>query len=385
MADRNRPALLALVVAVCSCVLMPSTASAAETAPATRLRLVTVASGLDRPVFAISPAGDSRLFVVEQGGRIRIVRDGRLLAAPFLDLRDRVRAGGERGLLSVAFHPGYARNGLLFVDYTDRKGETCVERFRVSTDPDRADAATGHVLLKIHQPYANHNGGLVMFGLDSMLYIGMGDGGSGGDPQGYAQNPAELLGKLLRIDVGHGEPYAIPPGNPFVAQKGWRPEIWALGLRNPWRFCFDALSRQLIIADVGQGQWEEIDAVPAGVGGWNFGWARMEGRHVFHAATRTITSPTPPIDEYDHGHGCSIVGVFVYRGARMPQLRGLYFFTDYCDSRLRAIRIERSTVTERREWDVHASGAVSSFGVDSAGELYLITLDGSVSRIAPAP
>ena len=397
-APRRRPAHAALACALVLLAACESHAAAslppganaptpamAGTSASRPLRLVTVAEGLDRPLYAISPPGDARLFVVEQVGRIRVLRGGVMRRTPFLDLRDRVSSGGERGLLSVAFHPDYARNGWFFVNYTDRQGDTRIERFHVSADPDRADPASAREVLRIHQPYSNHNGGLVMFGPDSLLYIGMGDGGSGGDPHGNGQDPATLLGKLLRIDVNHGQPYAIPADNPFVARPGIRPEIWALGLRNPWRFCFDENRRQIIIADVGQNEWEEIDAVPATVGGWNFGWNRMEGSHVFRAQTRPVTPLTPPVDEYSHARGCSIIGGFVYRGRRMPNLRGLYFYSDYCDSRLRAIRIEHSSVTERHEWDVHASGAVSSFGMDSSGELYLTTLDGRVSRIESVP
>src|SRR3989475_6913841 len=219
------------------------------------LRLEIVARGLSDPLYLTAPAGDARLFIVEQAGRIRIVKDGRLLPTPFLDLRDSVGAGGERGLLGLAFHPAYARNGRFYVDYTDKHGDTRIKRFAVSTDPDRADPASGTQLLFIAQPYANHNGGLVMFGPDGMLYVGMGDGGSGGDPHGNGQNKRTLLGKLLRIDVDRGDPYAIPPDNPFVGAAGARPEISATGLRNPWRFAFDRATGLLYIADVGQNPW----------------------------------------------------------------------------------------------------------------------------------
>jgi glucose/arabinose dehydrogenase len=211
----------------------------------------------------------------------------------------------------------------------------------------------------------------------------MGDGGAGGDPLGNAQNPGSLLGKLLRIDVDHGAPYRVPAGNPFASKTGWRGEIWALGLRNPWRFCFDPASGLLIIADVGQNEWEEIDAVPARVGRWNFGWNRMEGRHVFRASAQT-SGLTAPVDEYGHDRGCSVIGGFVYRGHELPALDGLYFYSDYCDGRLRAERIENLHVTERAEWNLHLSGSVSSFGLDAAGELYVTTLDGHVYKIVKA-
>jgi glucose/arabinose dehydrogenase len=349
------------------------------------LRLEVVAQGLDRPLDLVSPPGDARLFVVEQGGEVRVIRDGHLLPVPFLDLRAKVRAGGERGLLSLAFHPRYAANGLCYVNYTDREGDTRVERYRVSSDPDRADPGSGHLVVHIAQPHANHNGGLVCFGPDGMLYIGMGDGGSQRDPHRNGQNPGVLLGKLLRIDVDHGDPYAIPPDNPFVGRPGFRPEIWALGLRNPWRFCFDPPSGQLIIADVGQNQWEEIDAVPYQRGGWNFGWSLAEGRHPMNAGTPSVTPLTGPVWEYDHERGCSIIGGFVYRGRAIPGLGGLYLYSDYCDGRLFAVRIEHGQAAEPRGWDLGTRGAVSSFGEDARGEVYLTTFDGRVSRIVPAP
>ena len=348
---------------------------------AVALRLEVVAEGLSQPVYLASPPGDPRQFVLEQVGRIRIIEGGRLLRAPFLDIRSRVRSGGERGLLSVAFHPRFAQNGFFYVDYTDLEGDTRIERYRVSRDRGRADPASAHLILHVDQPYANHNGGLVMFGPDGMLYVGMGDGGAGGDPHGNGQNPGALLGKLLRLDVDHGDPYVTPRDNPFIHRTGFRPEIYALGLRNPWRYCFDPPSGQLVIADVGQDQWEEIDAVPAKGGGWNFGWNLEEGRHAFHSGTPATPTLTSPVYEFGHDRGCSIIGGFVYRGRKIAELSGLYLYSDYCDSRLRAVRIENGRATDAGEWNLHARGAVSSFGVDDAGEIYLTTLDGRVSRI----
>jgi len=373
-------------VAPMLCAALAAGAGAAATAPTREsmsLRLETVAEGLDQPLDVAAPAGDPRLFVVEQAGTIRVIRDGKLLPEPFLDLRSRVKSGGERGLLSVAFHPDYARNGFFFVNYTDMHGDTRVERYHVSADPDRADPASAKLVITIAQPHANHNGGLVMFGPDGMLYIGMGDGGSQGDPHGNGQNPAALLGKILRLDVDHGDPYAVPRDNPFLQRAGFRPEIWALGLRNPWRFCFD--QGQMVIADVGQNLWEEIDAAPLRPGGWNFGWNLMEGAHAYHAGTPSVTPLRGPVWEYGHERGCSIIGGFVYHGHRAPALEGLYVFSDYCDSRLRAVRITGDHASEPHEWDVHARGAVSSFGLGSDGELYITTFDGRVSRIVTAP
>jgi len=340
----------------------------------------TVVDGLDRPLYVTAPAHDSRLFIVEQTGRVRVMRAGHLLPHPFLDVSDRVSHATEQGLLSLAFHPHYAHNGFVYIDYTDRRGDTRIERYRVSADSDRVESASMTLILTVAQPYANHNGGLVLFGPDGMMYIGMGDGGSAGDPHGYAQDSTSLLGKMLRIDVDHGAPYSIPYDNPFRGRAGWRPEIWALGLRNPWRFCFDPPTGALIIADVGQNLWEEIDAVPAKTGGWNFGWNRMEGRHLYREATQ-VSGLTGPVDEYGHDRGCSVIGGFVYRGRAVPEIAGLYFYSDYCDGRVRAERIDNSRVTDRYEWNLHLSGAVSSFGLDAAGELYITTLDGHVVRI----
>ncbi len=352
--------------------------------PAEGLRLERVASGLESPVHLTAPAGDRRLFIVEQPGRIRIVKNGQLLAAPFLDLTDRVGYGGERGLLSLAFHPRYAANGRFYVNYTDRAGNTRVERYVVSRDPDRADSDSAKLVLTVQQPYRNHNGGHILFGPDGMLYIGMGDGGSGGDPQGHAQNRGDLLGDLLRIDVDHGDPYAIPPDNPFVREPGARPEIWAWGLRNPWRMCFDRVAGLLVIADVGQDRWEEIDAVPSGRAGVNYGWNRMEGAHCFRTPLCDRAGLALPILDYGHGEGCSITGGCVYRGRRIPAIAGRYFFSDYCQGWIRSIRIVNGEARERREWRGLHPDNVTSFGEDAEGELYVLSQEGRVWRIVPA-
>ena len=368
--------------------LLPAAARGAVPAQAFRpsdgIQLEVVASGLDRPVHLAAPAGDPRLFVVEQPGRIRVIRGGRLLERPFLDLTDRVRSGGERGLLSVAFHPRYAENGWLFVDYTDKSGESRIERYHVSPDPDRAEPASGSLLLRIHQPYANHNGGLVLFGPDGMLWIGMGDGGSGGDPHGYAQNPASLLGKLLRIDVDHGRPYAIPRDNPFPERAGYRPEIWAMGLRNPWRFSFDRATGDLYIADVGQDRWEEVDVASGSAAGLNYGWNWMEGEHGFREGAPDPRSFVRPALEYGHDQGCSITGGLVYRGERVPALAGCYLFSDYCRGWIRSFRYQGDRAVELREWRTASPGRVASFGEDGSGEAYVVSYDGRVYRIAPA-
>ena len=244
--------------------------------------LQTVVEGLDFPVWLTSPPGDPRLFVVEKGGRVVIVENGAVLPTPFLDLRGQVSTGSEQGLLSLAFHPGYSSNGRFFVNFTDTAGDTRVVEYRVSPgDPGRADPGSARVVLAIEQPFANHNGGLVLFGPDGMLYVGMGDGGSGGDPQGNGQNLGALLGKMLRIDVDGAQPYAVPDDNPFVDTAGARPEVWAYGLRNPWRFSFDRDTGDLYIADVGQNRVEEVNAVSGAGGGLNYGWNVMEGTRCF--------------------------------------------------------------------------------------------------------
>jgi glucose/arabinose dehydrogenase len=351
---------------------------------AATLRLQPIASGLDSPLYLTAPAGDSRLFIVEQPGRIRIVRDGQLVARPFLDIAGRVSSGGERGLLSVAFHPQYASNGFFYVNYTDRNGDTRIERYSVTADPNVADPASGKLLLSIKQPFSNHNGGLNLFGPDGMLYIGMGDGGSGGDPMGNGQNRNTLLGKLLRIDVDGGDPYAIPPDNPFAGQNGARQEIWALGLRNPWRFSFDREANLLYVADVGQNRWEEVDVVPAGAGGLNYGWNRMEGTHCYGTPTCDQAGLVLPVLEYGHDQGCSVTGGYVYRGKSIPSIVGQYFYADYCQGWVRSFKYANGAATVPREWAVGAVGNILSFGEDAAGELYLLAANGRVYRIAGA-
>ncbi len=299
-----------------------------------------VLAGLNAPV-DVTNAGDGsgRIFVVEQAGRIRIVRDGQLLERPFLDITDRIASGGERGLLGLAFHPDYPADPRLFVDYTDRDGNTVVAAFTGSAaDPDVADPASEQVILQVAQPFSNHNGGAVEFGSDGMLYIGLGDGGSGGDPQGNGQNLGVLLAKILRIDVGvpsSSTPYAIPADNPLVGVAGARPEIWLSGLRNPWRFRFDRMTGDLWIGDVGQGAWEEIDVARAGRGGFDLGWNTMEGFHCYRPADGCDqTGLTLPVAEYGHDQGCAVIGGVVVRDPRQGALDGRYLFGDACSDDL---------------------------------------------------
>ncbi|MEX0893607.1 MAG: PQQ-dependent sugar dehydrogenase [Gemmatimonadota bacterium] len=374
---------LALLLAL-ACADSTAPADDGTTPPGSlELRLVEVAAGLQSPVHVAAPSGDARLFVVEQPGRIRIIRNGALLERAFLDITAQVGSGGERGLLSVAFHPNYAANGRFYVNYTDTSGDTRVERYTVSADADVADAASASLVLAVAQPFGNHNGGQVAFGPDGMLYIGMGDGGSGGDPLEHGQNLATLLGALLRIDVDAGEPYALPSDNPFTGTLAARAEIWAYGLRNPWRFHFDPPSGLLYIADVGQNQWEEIHVEPADSGGVNYGWNVMEGRHCYGGGSCDQSGLALPVLEYSHGDGCSVSGGAVYRGQLIPELRGHYFYADYCGGWIRSFRMDDGAAVDRLEW-IRGAGNVTSFGTDAAGEMYLVTGAGRVFRIERA-
>jgi glucose/arabinose dehydrogenase len=379
---RNTAALPATLVLIASLACARGGADGQPRLGGIALHLVT--DRVEAPVWLTSPPGDPRLFVVEQEGRIRVIKGGRLLDRPFLDIARNIASGGERGLLSVAFHPDYARNGLLFVNYTDRGGDTRIERYRVSDDPDRADPASAHLLLAIEQPYSNHNGGLVMFGPDGKLWIGMGDGGSGGDPGNRAQNPRELLGKLLRIDVDRGDPYGIPSDNPFADGRQGRAEIWALGLRNPWRFAFD--QDRVYIADVGQNRWEEVHVEDARTPGLDYGWRQREGRHSNKAGAPGVPGArrVEPVLEYGHDDGCSITGGFVYRGRAVPSLVGHYVYADYCSGWIRSFRMNGDAVTDPRTWDVPNIPAITSFGQDAHGELYVLSGHGEVYRIEPA-
>lgn len=347
----------------------------------TGLAVEVVAEGLSNPLHLTSPPDDPRLFVVEQPGRIRIIADGRLLEEPFLDLTDRVRSGGERGLLGLAFHPEYASNGRFFVNYTDENGDTRIEEYRVSQDPDRADPTAARLLLKVEQPFANHNGGLVVFGPDGMLYVGLGDGGGAGDPEGNGQDTDTLLGSLLRLEVDGAEPYTIPPDNPLADDPAGRPELWAWGLRNPWRFSFDAAEGMLYVADVGQNRYEEVNAVPAAAAGLDYGWNIMEGRHCFAEPDCDPTGLVLPVLEYEHPEGCSVTGGHVYRGGALPEVVGHYLYSDFCGGWLRSFRLEDGEAVERREWEVGDLGQVLSFGEDADRELYILSANGRVYRL----
>ncbi|HZI29024.1 MAG TPA: PQQ-dependent sugar dehydrogenase [Gemmatimonadaceae bacterium] len=346
--------------------------------------LMNIASGLTRPVHLVAPPFDPRLFVVEQTGRIRIIQNGTLVPQPFLDISARTLPvtadDDEHGLLGLAFHPQYATNGFYFVFYMDPAQDLVVERYQVTSNPNVSGTA-GTVVLRVpHALKKSHNGGGLGFGPDGYLYVSIGDGGCCADPLSAGQNLNTLLGKLLRIDV-NSTPYTIPASNPFAGQSGRRGEIWAYGLRNPWRFDIDPLSSTLYIADVGEDDIEEVNAVSLSVSGPNFGWSIMEGSNCFQDQGCSPLGLRVPVVEYSHTEGCSITGGFVYRGALIPELQGHYFYSDWCSGFLRSFYLANGTVTQQQSWGVASPGNVTSFGRDSAGELYVLTQAGNVYRI----
>ncbi|MFI5258213.1 MAG: PQQ-dependent sugar dehydrogenase [Candidatus Limnocylindrales bacterium] len=369
----------------------PTPAQKPTALPVVSIGLVAVARGLPSPIGVSVAPGDPRLFVIGQTGRVVIVNGGSVTGT-FLDISARMSCCGERGLLGLAFHPKYASNGRFFVRYTDPAGDIRISEFHVSSNPNVADPGSEKILLTIpHPSYANHNGGRIVFGADGYLYIGTGDGGSGGDPNNHGQSLNTLLGKMLRIDVdgiSAGKPYAIPPDNPFVGQSGKLPEIFSYGLRNPYSFSFDRLTGDLWIADVGQNLWEEIDRTPAATGGGNganFGWNIMEGNHCYKPSTGCNDAGlTLPYAEYGHGpndsNGCAIIGGYVYRGATYAQLYGRYFFGDECSGHI---------------WDIPAAGTslqtpqlllssglnIDGWGQDVNGELYLVAANGVLYHV----
>jgi glucose/arabinose dehydrogenase len=358
--------------------------------PVFGLALREVASGLDTPLYLTAPAGDPRRFIVERPGRVRILAsDGSLRATPFLDLSGLISTTGEGGLLSLAFHPGYAQNGRFYIYYTDKFSNIAIDEVKVTaSDPNVADKDTLKRIITIpHPQYTNHYGGLLAFGADGYLYAGTGDGGGAGDPNGNAQNLDSLLGKLLRLNVDNPMPplYTVPPDNPFANQDGKRGEIWAYGLRNPWRFAFDPASAVLYIADVGQDQREEVNIVSAAQKAANFGWNIMEGTRCYNAATCAQQGLTLPAFEYEHGannaNGCSITGGFVYRGAALPELTGRYLYSDYCKGFLKSFLYTNGTVSEAKDWEVAGVGAIPAFGQDAAGELYMLSSAGKIYQI----
>ena len=365
-----------------------ATTTASPSSPAGGFTTKLVASGFKRPTF-VTNAGDGsgRLFVVEKRGVISVIdKDGNKEADPFLDITSLVRSSGsEQGLLGLAFHPDFAKNGRFFVDYTATNADNTVAEFQVKTAGDSADPASLKVLLAVPDQYPNHNGGMLAFGPDGFLYIAMGDGGSGGDPDGNGENLGAYLGKILRVDVNTGDPYGIPTTNPFLKIAGARSEIWAYGLRNPWRFTFDRDTGDLWIGDVGQNKYEEIDfQAAADKGGVNYGWNTMEGLHCYKPETGCDqTGLVKPIFEYSHDDGCSVTGGYVYRGKAVAALAGRYLFTDYCKAKLWATtRSASGEFTTVELGDL--PGGVTSFGEDEAGELYIaLDVEGAIYKFVP--
>ena len=373
----------------------PTTAGLATTTTAAApigeivLGLERVAGGLVQPLYLDAPSGDDRLFIVDQPGRVWVVEDGGRLESPFLDINELVNFRGEMGLLGLAFHPGYAGNGRFFVHYTDNDLDTVIAEFSVSAERNIANEQSHRVILRVRQPAGNHNGGMITFGPDGYLYIGLGDGGGSNDQFRNGQDPSTLLGTLLRLDVDGPEPYAIPADNPFAGGQTpsgdtAAPEIWAFGLRNPWRFSFDEASGRIYIGDVGQRRWEEIHVERADAAGLNFGWSTMEGLHCFRPPSDcNQTGLELPALEYGHGPGCSVTGGYVYRGSAIPQLSGHYFYADFCAGRIRSFFYDGAEATDRRDW-ANQLGRISqltSFGTDGFGELYVMGADGRVFKI----
>jgi glucose/arabinose dehydrogenase len=381
--------LLAIIISTVSFV----SGRGSDANAAARIELTPIVSGIDSPL-AITHSGDGsgRLFITLQIGRILIYDGQQVLPTPFLDIGALVSTDGERGLLSTAFHPNYTSNGFVYVDYTDLNGNTVVARYSVSADPNVVDPASAVILLAIPQPFANHNGGQLQFGPDGYLYIGTGDGGGGGDPSNNAQSLNSLLGKMLRIDINAGPPYGIPPDNPFIGEPAALPEIWALGLRNPWRFSFDRLTGDLWVADVGQDNFEEVNVQAAGsAGGENYGWRLMEGDSCFNPASGCNDgSLTLPVVQYDHSLGCSISGGYRYRGQDHPGLAGVYFYGDFCTGRIWGASQDAAGSWAAEEL-LDTDFRISAFGEDEEGEMYVAYLSSNagavfrISEVVPDP
>jgi len=341
---------------------------------------------LDQPIGLVNAGdGSGRLFVIERPGRIRIILDNILLPEPFLDIHNRVgSSASEQGLLGLAFHPHYMQNGNFFVNYTDLDGNTVIARFQVTqVDPQKADASSEERLLMVEQPYRNHNGGGMAFGPDGYLYLGLGDGGSSNDPAGNAQALTTHLGKILRLDVDSAPGYSIPADNPFLGSAA-QPEIWAYGLRNPWRFSFDRLSGDLFIGDVGQNAWEEINYLPTNESaGVNFGWDYREGMHSFEGQIPAGVVVIDPVGEYDHSQGCSVTGGYLYRGEALPAWQGVYVFGDYCSGLVWGL-MQKPDQSWNQKLLFETGARITSFGEDESGEIYLVDYNGGIYQLTPA-
>ena len=381
---RNQAQIIA--AGVVALALNGASAEAAAVPPLASIKLGLTKnwSGFSQPLYLSAARGDSgRMFVVENGGRIKVIRNGRVLPRPYLDISGKVSKGGEQGLLGLALATNFRTNGRFYVNYTDVNGDTLIVRYRANLPLSDAPSFTSQVVMKVVQPYANHNGGCLQFGPDGYLYIGLGDGGSAGDPQNRAQNPATRLGKLLRIDVGETPgstsvppTYRIPPGNPFAGHADYAREIFALGLRNPWRFSFDRNTGDLWIGDVGQNAREEIDFLPKGQSGVNFGWNRFEGFATYPPGSPPPPNPSrfrPPVKDIPHPAAESVTGGYVYRGNAYPALKGTYVYGDFVTGRIWGLR-RGATVANRLFLDTTLG--IASFGENSAGELYLCDLNG---------
>lgn len=353
------------------------------------IRIEPYIRGINQPVdIAYSPDSTGRMFVLERPGKIRVIKNNQLAGSPFLDLTPLIGSSGqEQGLLGLAFHPKFRENGFFYVNYTDSKGNTVVARYKASPGSDQADGNSASVVFRQDQPYPNHNGGHLAFGPDGYLYLGLGDGGSANDPQGNGQNLGTFLGKLLRIDVDAAAPYGIPATNPFKDRQGAKPEVWAFGLRNPWRFGFDRATGDLYIADVGQDSWEEVDFQPANSkGGENYGWNRMEGLHCFKPKDNCDKNGiTLPIAEQENPReGCSVTGGYVYRGRADLPMVGYYIYSDYCSGTFWALKRDAQGAWQKTKV-ADGPKSISAFGEDEAGELYVASLsEGIVYRIRAA-
>jgi glucose/arabinose dehydrogenase len=385
-ATTYKPAQAQQTVAVAAWASASATVNYSAVALTLGLREV---ADVDGAVFVAAPPGDARLFIVDRGGRIRIMRDGRMLTLPFLDISGRISTQGEGGLLSMAFHPQYERNGHFFVYYTDFNRNIVVDRYTVSGNADIANATSALQIISIaHSAFTNHYGGLAAFGPDGFLYLATGDGGGAGDPLRSGQDYTSLLGKVLRLDVNNASAsnrYDIPPSNPYIGMSSRRNEIWAIGLRNPWRFAFDTSG--LYIADAGQDRREEINLAALTQSGLNYGWNIMEGSLCYATATCSQTGLTLPALEYDHGtndiNGCSVIGGYVYRGKAVPELAGRYFYSDFCGGYLKSLQATGTGngVREQTDWNIPDIGNVVSFGQDADGELYIVGSDGRIHKI----